>query len=181
MIVPGWHKSFWLTVAVLTSAFLTERASADQFIAVTDSLLLSERFDRIRCSSTVTIFHVGGLQRGCAPWNLANHAVIDCHPIHEAVPAPSRSWSDSIVALLTAPGALIPSRAKLGMCQDDVVLRFSAKAETTTVWACTFCGTIGLPTPVSIMGFDLDRGLESFRALIYKALPKLDYLTRAVE
>jgi hypothetical protein len=172
----------WLTLAVVFFGLNADGASAEpRAVAAADSQLLSARFDRIRRSSTVTIFQVDGWTRGCVPSTFPKPGVIDCHPILHAVAAPSRSWGDSIVAILTAPGALVPPRAKLCMCTDDVVLRFTAGSETTTVWACTSCGTIGIPTPVSVMGFDLDRGLESFQALIHAALPKLDYLGRAVQ
>jgi hypothetical protein len=171
----------WLTLAVVLFGFNVERALAEPAVVAADSQLLSERFDRIRRSSKVTIFHVDGWARGCLPWTFPKPGVIDCHPIVQEVSAPSKSWRDSVVALVTAPGALVPPRAKLCVCQDDVVLRFTAMAETTTVWACTTCGTIGIPTPVSVMGFDLGRGLESFQALIYATLPKLDYLSRAVQ
>jgi len=145
-------------------------------ISPADSQLILRQFGRIRRSSSLTVFQVNGYVPKCVPSTFPKPGVIDCHPIIQEIAAPSAAWRDSIVELLTAPGATVMPRAKLCACSDDVVLRFASREETTTVWLCTYCGTIGIPTGGgSVMGFDFDRGWESFRRLVYAVLPKLDY------
>jgi hypothetical protein len=174
------HLTHYLLIAVVLLGWVPTQASATA-IAAADSQLLAERFARIRRSPSVAIFHVGGRVRDCSPLSLPEPGGIDCHPIIQKVIPPSSSWGDSVVTLLTAPGALVRPQAKGPICPDNIVLCFTTEDETTTVWASSSCGTIGVPTPVSVMGLAMDRGLESFRALLYSAIPKLDFASQNVQ
>lgn len=156
----------------------TASASGRTSISASDSQLIVQRFDRIRRASSLTVFQVDGYQPNCRPWTFPQDRVIDCHPIIQQVEAPSSVWRDSLVNLITAPGALTISQAKVCVCSDDIVLRFAVKAETTTVWLCTGCGTIGIPTPVSIMGFDLTIQPGLLQTMLYAVLPGVVHESR---
>lgn len=144
-------------------------------ISPADSQRIATRFERMRRSTGVTIFQVDGYYAHCRPWSFPQDRVIDCHRIIQEVPAPSRAWRDSIVALLTAPGALIPPRLNLCQCSDDVVLRFESESETTTVWLCTGCATVGIPTPTAVMGFDFAPGRSLLQWWVNAALQRVEY------
>lgn len=137
-----------------------------------------QRFDRIRRASSLTVFQVDGYHPHCYSWTFPADRVIDCHPIIQQVEAPSAGWRDSLVNLLTTPGALIPPQASLCICNDDVVLRFAAGAETTTIWLCTSCGTFGMPTPGAIIGFQLTIPPELLRRKLYGVLSEVEYESR---
>lgn len=138
---------------------------------------LQSQFDRISRATGLTIFAVDGQFRGCIPWTSRIGVMVDCHPIIWEVQAPSVAWSDSLVAMLTTPGALAPpSGTVMGQCEDDILLRFTSATETTQVWLVTGCGIANFPqASPPVTAYYSDGGLKE---KIYSLMPSHGHESR---
>lgn len=105
---------------------------------------VAAHLDRISRATGVVVYAVRDLLVDCSRHPEWAAKTIECHEIVRRVEAPSVAWRDSLIRILTAPGALRRGADSLTICSDDAVLYFTSATETTRVWVDFGCAAISL-------------------------------------
>lgn len=103
-------------------------------LASADSLLLSHYLARIAHCPSVSLYAVAMAEPECEKYPVRAAAMIACHEIVRQIPSVTSSQRDSLVALLSRPGAIGRCRPKLTIAPTDFVVRFTSETDTLLVW-----------------------------------------------
>jgi hypothetical protein len=184
MLQLPWSAKARRTVGVLAALGLgawtsstggTTQAAGQSAPVTPISERIAEARERMSRAVSISAFQVDAWFPGCKSWMFPKARVIDCRLIGQEAQAPSQGWRDSVVALLLAPGAILPARDDLGgVCHDDIGLRFTSGPETTTVWIGSGCSRMAILTPTSATWARLGP-VSALRSLIDPIFPAREH------
>lgn len=130
---PAVILALGLGLLLFTSPARGERVDPRYRLASADSLLLSRYLDRIALCPSVSLYAVAMGEPGCEKYPARAAAMIACHEIVRQIPSLTPGRRDSLVALLSRPGAIGRMRGKLTVATTDFIIRFTSETDTVFV------------------------------------------------